>query len=81
MSSPHPTSADERPFTRAHYLRLVIGLGILLVGFLLLASEKFVDATKFSVSLWIAPLVILGGYIWIGAAILYRPLRNRRNAA
>lgn len=69
----HANETDKRPLQPVHYKRIALGFLLLVVGFLLLASEKFVDATQFSISLWVAPLIILGGYIWIGASILYNP--------
>lgn len=67
------SSADPRAFKAVHYKRIAIGFAALVIGFLLLASEPFVDATQFSISLWVAPLIILGAYIWIGVSILHTP--------
>ncbi|MDX2061828.1 MAG: DUF3098 domain-containing protein [Bacteroidia bacterium] len=80
--APKPAATNSQlPFGRTHFLRMGLGVAVLLVGFLLLASEGFVDATQFSVSLWVAPLVIAAGYILIGVGILHRPKGPKANDA
>jgi hypothetical protein len=69
----HDTAA--MPFGKGNFVRLLAGIATLLLGFVLLGSDGFVDATKFSVSLYIAPFVIAAGYIIIGWAILFNPNR------
>jgi hypothetical protein len=64
-------SAQQLPFTRQHYRLLLLGLGILVIGYILLGIEPFQDITAgFSVALHIAPIVIIGGYVWIVYAIM-----------
>ncbi|MEL6250622.1 MAG: DUF3098 domain-containing protein [Bacteroidota bacterium] len=60
------------PFGRMNYILLLIGIGIIGLGFFLLSLDDFVDATEFSVSLYIAPVVIVGGFIEIIYAIMYK---------
>ena len=64
---------DSRmPFSRKNYILLIIGVLIIMFGFFLLSLDGFVDAQKFSVSLYIAPFVIVGGFVEIIFAIMYR---------
>lgn len=67
------TTPVELPFTRQNYLLLLIGIGIIALGFLLMSLDDFVDATEFSVSLYIAPIVVVAGFVEIIYAIMYRP--------
>lgn len=60
------------PLTPQNYKLIAIGIVILAIGYLLLSLEKFKDATQFSIALYIAPFVIVAGYIEIIYAILYR---------
>jgi hypothetical protein len=65
-----PISQDEFPLTRKNYILLAIGALLILIGFGLMATEGFIDATQFSLSLYVSPLLIVGGFIWIIYAIL-----------
>lgn len=60
------------PFGRMNYILLIIGIVIIGFGFFLLSLDDFVDATEFSISLYIAPIVIVGGFIEIIYAIMYK---------
>lgn len=61
------------PFSRQNYILLAIGVGIIILGFFLMSLDDFVDATEFSVSLYIAPIVVMAGFAEIIYAIMYRP--------
>lgn len=57
-----------------NYILLGIGAGLLFLGFFLMSLDtEFVDATKFSIALHVAPVVIMLGFGEIIYAILYRP--------
>lgn len=61
------------PFTRSNYLWLLRGAAILALGYaLLLVPGEFVDSKEFSVALYVAPWVILGGFGVLFYAILKR---------
>lgn len=68
-----PSIPLTMPFTPANYRYLLIGLAILVIGFVLLSLEDFIDATQFSIALYIAPFVIVGGYVFLAWAIMKRP--------
>jgi hypothetical protein len=68
-----PTSSDSLPLTRRNYLIVGAGIVLLLIGFALMAMDrKFVDATKFSMALYVCPVLILLAYGVIGYGILAR---------
>lgn len=58
------------PLTRRHYLTIGIGMALVALGFILMSTEPFIDATQFSLALYVSPVLILGGYAVIGYGIL-----------
>lgn len=56
-------------FTRRNYILLLIGVGLVVVGYTLMRVENEVDGL---LSLYVAPLLILGGYLEVIYAILWR---------
>lgn len=57
-------------FTRANYRLLLLGLAMIVAGYVIMRLENEVDGV---ISLYVAPLIILGGYLEIIYAILKRP--------
>lgn len=57
-------------FDRRNYVLLLLGLALVVVGYVAMRAENEVDGF---VSLYLAPLLILGGYLEIIYAILWRP--------
>ncbi len=68
---------DALPFTRMNYILLLSGIAVIILGFVLMSSKEFVDATQFSVPLHIAPVLVIGGFIEVVYAIMYRPKSAR----
>ncbi|NNF03868.1 MAG: DUF3098 domain-containing protein [Rhodothermales bacterium] len=62
-------------FTGRNYALLVIGLALIVVGYVIMRVENQVDGF---ISLYVAPLLILGGYLEIMYAIMWRPDRGER---
>ena len=60
-------------FTRQNYLLLVGGLFLIVFGYAIMRMENEVDGF---ISLYVAPLLILGGYLEIIYAILWRPKKK-----
>ncbi len=70
VSSPR---SEAMPFRRQNYQLLGIGVLMLLIGYsLLLVPGQFVDSREFSPALYIAPVVIMGGFGTLIYAILRR---------
>lgn len=65
--------AETLPFTRMNYILLLAGVGVIVFGFLLMSMDDFIDATEFSISLYIAPPIVVAGFIGIIYAIMYKP--------
>ena len=57
-------------FTRQNYMLMILGIVLVVVGFYIMRMENEVDGI---ISLYVAPLIILGGYMEIVYAILWRP--------
>ena len=64
-------------FTRTNYLLLLLGLALVVVGYVIMRWENEMDGF---ISLYVAPLMILGGYIEIIWAILWRPKAEEASA-
>jgi len=62
------------PFKPTNYLLILVGILAIIVGYALMRIENEVDGF---VSLYLAPLLILGGYLEIIYAILWRPKEAR----
>jgi drug/metabolite transporter (DMT)-like permease len=70
--SPKTETPAALPFGRMNYILLLIGVGIIGLGFILMSMDDFIDATEFSISLYIAPLVVVAGFLEIIYAIMYK---------
>ena len=55
---------------RHNYVLLLIGIAVIVAGYVMMRMENEVDGF---ISLYVAPLLILGGYLEIIYAILWRP--------
>ena len=65
-------------FTRQNYMLLALGVVLIIVGYTAMRLENEVDGF---ISLYVAPLIILGGYLEIIYAILWRPRAGDSNGA
>lgn len=72
-----PSFGQELPFDRMNYILMAIGVAILAIGFILMGQDEFVDANEFSVSLYVAPLIVMAGFIEIIYAIMYRSKKDK----
>jgi len=57
-------------FGRRNYLLLLIGVALIAIGFIIMRVENEVDGV---ISLYVAPLLLLAGYLEVAYAILWRP--------
>ena len=65
-------------FARTNYLILLASVALVVVGYVLMRVENAVDGF---LSLYVAPLMILGGYLGVIAAILWRPKETDEETA
>jgi hypothetical protein len=80
------TSSDNSklkfPFQKKNYQLLLIGVGIILLGYLLMMGGGSEDPNVFDPSIFsfqritLAPIVVLFGYAFIGYAIMHKPKKN-----
>jgi len=75
IQKPSKASA-EMVFGKKNYQLFIVGIVILVIGYILLGIEDFIDVKHFSIALYIAPIVIIGGY----ASIIYAILVREKNA-
>lgn len=71
-AAPVAKSDAVLPFTRTNYLLFIGAVLVIAFGFFLMSLDGFVDATQFSISLYVAPVVVVAGFIGIIFAIMYR---------
>lgn len=58
-------------FTRKNYILLLSGLAMIVVGYVIMRMENEVDGF---ISLYIAPIILLAGYLEIIYAVMWRPV-------
>ncbi|GAB5518307.1 MAG: hypothetical protein RhofKO_05580 [Rhodothermales bacterium] len=70
VRSARRAAAGRMVFERRNYLLLLLGVALITFGYVIMRLDNQVESL---VSLYIAPLIILGGYLEIIYAILWRP--------
>ncbi len=66
------------PFTRKNYLMMLIGIGIIILGFILMSGGGEHTATEFDESIFsfrritLAPIVVIAGFVFEIYAIMKR---------
>ncbi len=65
-------------FERRNYVLLALCVGLVVVGYAVMRMENAVDGF---LSLYLTPLMILGGYLGVIYAILWRPKEPEGEAA
>jgi len=64
-------------FERRNYVLMLLGVALVTFGYVIMRLDNQVESL---VSLYIAPLIILGGYLEIIYAILWRPAPEAETA-
>lgn len=72
----HHVSKSVMVFARRNYILLIAGVVMIVFGYTIMRMENEVDGF---ISLYVAPLIILGGYLEIIYAILWRPKSEEAN--
>lgn len=71
------------PLTRLNYKLLAVGFVIIVLGFILMSGGKAEDPTGFNPEIFnfrritLAPLLVLGGFLFEIFAIMYRGKRSK----
>ncbi|MFT3884306.1 MAG: DUF3098 domain-containing protein [Flavobacteriales bacterium] len=75
---------DELAFTRLNYRLLLIGIGILILGYILMSGGGSGDPNVFNKDeifsarrITVAPIVCLIGYLFLAYAIMKKPGADR----
>lgn len=58
------------PFGKMNYILLLAGIVLIIIGYVIMSTEEFVDATEFSLTLYVVPFIILAGFISVGIGIM-----------
>ncbi len=75
----------QLPFEKKNYILMLIGIGIVTLGYILMSGGGSADPNVFSEEIFsfrritLAPIVVLAGYIFIGYAIMYKPKAKAEN--
>jgi NADH:ubiquinone oxidoreductase subunit K len=65
-------------FTKKNYIMMLIGIGLLILGFVLMSGGGTSDPNEFNEEIFstrritIAPMTVVAGYIVIGYAIMFK---------
>ena len=70
MKKENSSGGSRLPFGKKNYLIFGLGVALMLLGYFLMSTENFVDATKFSLSLYVCPFLIVGGLVVVAYSIL-----------
>lgn len=66
------TKKEKLPFDKANYTLMLVGIGILILGFTLMALDGEKHGFGF-LGLTLGPIVVMIGFIFEIFAILYKP--------
>ncbi|MEO0894892.1 MAG: DUF3098 domain-containing protein [Bacteroidota bacterium] len=61
------------PFGRMNYILLLVCVAVITFGFYLMSLEPFIDAQQFSIALYVAPPIVVAGFLGVIYAIMYKP--------
>ena len=69
---------EQMPFTMKNYITILVGVVLLLVGFVLMSGGGEHTATEFDSSIFsfrritLAPIVVIAGFVVVGFGIMKR---------
>ncbi len=80
-------AGNDMAFTALNYKLLLIGIGVIILGFILMSGGGSGDPNVFKAEeifserrITVAPIITLVGYIFVVYAIMKRPARDDRQA-
>lgn len=80
------TRGNERmPFTKKNYIMMLVGVAVIILGFVLMSGGGDHTATYFDESIFshrritLAPIVVILGFIVVGVAIMKRFKKDNTN--
>lgn len=63
----------QMPLSQRNYFWFILGFGLIVLGFILMATEDFIDATQFSLALYVCPVLIIAGHAIIIYGLIIKP--------
>lgn len=69
---------EQMPFTMKNYITILVGVALLIVGFVLMSGGGEHTATEFDYSVFsfrritLAPIVVIAGFVVVGFGIMKR---------
>lgn len=66
------TNKERLPFDKINYILMLVGIGILILGFTIMAMDTETHGFGF-LGLTLGPIVVILGFIFEIFAILYKP--------
>jgi hypothetical protein len=72
----------QLPLNRLNILIMLGGIAMIALGYILMSTEKFIDAKEFSLSLYVSPpLIIIGHFVVAWGIIAGRKQSALQNSA
>lgn len=65
------------PFKRNNIFIILGGVFLIVLGYLLMSTEDFIDAREFSLSLDVSPILIILGHVVVAVGIIYRSKKDQ----
>jgi NADH:ubiquinone oxidoreductase subunit K len=78
MNNNKDNKGVEMPFTMKNYITILVGMALLLLGFVLMSGGGEHTATSFDESIFsfrritLAPVVVVAGFVVVGVGIMKR---------
>lgn len=60
----------QLPFNKKNIYLILGGIAVIFFGYILMATEDFIDATEFSLSLYVSPVLIILGHVVVAWGII-----------
>jgi hypothetical protein len=70
--------AKAMPLEPVNYIMIVLGVLVIALSYWGMYLERAVDGFF---ALFVSPVTLIGSYLWIVFAVLYRPKREKRSRA
>lgn len=71
----------QNPLRNLNVIIILAGLALIILGYVLMSTEGFIDAKEFSLSLYVSPPLIVIGHAVIVWGIIFKGKRNPAIAA
>lgn len=70
----------QLPFKNKNVMLILGGALIIALGYVLMSTENFIDASMFSLSLYVSPILIIAGHVVVVWGILTRSGDNNNSS-